>query len=64
MSMILPMGVLFLMEHYSAEEAVSIGVGEDISIKDMANMVKDVVGYEGELVFDTSKPDGTPSNAA
>jgi len=52
--------VLFLMENYSAEEAVNIGVGEDISIKDMANMVKDVVGYEGELVFDTNKPDGTP----
>lgn len=52
--------VLFLMQNYSDEEAVNIGVGEDISIKNVAEMVKGVVGFEGELVFDSSKPDGTP----
>lgn len=52
--------VLFLMENYSDEEAVNIGVGDDISIKDVASMIKDVVGFEGELLFDSTKPDGTP----
>jgi len=52
--------VLYLMEHYSDEEAVNIGVGEDISIGDVARMMKSVVGFSGELNFDTSKPDGTP----
>lgn len=52
--------VLFLMQNYSDEEAVNIGVGEDISIKDVAEMVKGVVGFEGDLVFDRTKPDGTP----
>ena len=52
--------VLFLMENYSDEEAVNIGVGEDVSIKEAAEMVKEVVGFEGNLLFDTSKPDGTP----
>lgn len=50
----------YLMEHYSDKELVNIGWGEDISIKDLALLVKDIVGYEGELKFDTSKPDGTP----
>jgi GDP-L-fucose synthase len=39
---------------------VNIGVGEDISILDLAKMVKQIVGYEGEIITDTSKPDGTP----
>jgi len=52
--------VIFLMEHYSDEAAVNIGVGVDISIKDVAEMVKEVVGFEGDLVFDKAKPDGTP----
>jgi len=52
--------VLFLMENYSDEQAVNIGVGEDISILDAAEMVNNIVGFEGELVFDSSKPDGTP----
>lgn len=51
---------LFLMDHYSSREPVNIGTGEDITIKDLALVVKEVVGYEGELAFDTSKPDGTP----
>lgn len=50
----------YLMENYSDKELVNIGWGEDISIKDLAMLVKDIVGYEGDLKFDTSKPDGTP----
>jgi GDP-L-fucose synthase len=50
----------FLMRHYDEAGFVNIGVGEDISIKDLALLIKDIVGYEGELVFDKSKPDGTP----
>lgn len=51
---------LFLMEKYDGDEWLNIGVGNDISIKDLALLVKKVVGFEGELIFDTSKPDGTP----
>ncbi len=51
---------VFLMEKYSGKEMVNIGTGEDISIKDLALLVKRIVGFEGELTFDTSKPDGTP----
>lgn len=50
----------YLMQHYDEEGLVNIGVGEDISIKDLALMIKDIVGYEGNLTFDTTKPDGTP----
>lgn len=51
---------LFLMEEYSSKEIVNIGCGDDLSIKELAGMVKEVTGYKGNLVFDTSKPDGTP----
>lgn len=51
---------VYLMENYSEPELVNIGTGEDISIKDLALLIKDIVGFEGELRFDTSKPDGTP----
>lgn len=51
---------LFLMDNYNDELFVNVGSGTDISIKDLALLVKNIVGYEGELVFDTSKPDGTP----
>jgi len=51
---------LFLMQHYNEKQFVNIGVGHDISIKDLAYLVKEVIGYQGELVFNTSKPDGTP----
>lgn len=51
---------LFLMENYNQKEFVNIGTGEDIAIKDLALLVKRVVGFTGDLTFDTSKPDGTP----
>ncbi|WHY71998.1 GDP-L-fucose synthase [Fictibacillus enclensis] len=51
---------VFLMNTYEGNEIVNIGVGEDLEIKELAYKIKDVVGYEGELQFDTSKPDGTP----
>jgi GDP-L-fucose synthase len=50
---------LFLMEQYNEEGCVNVGCGTDLSIKDLALLIKDIVGYEGELVFDVSKPDGT-----
>ena len=52
--------LLFLMNNYDGDEFINIGVGEDISIIDLANLIKDIVGFEGEIVKDTSKPDGTP----
>jgi GDP-L-fucose synthase len=51
---------LFLMNHYDSEEIVNVGVGEDITIRDLAGLIKDVVGFSGDVVFDTTKPDGTP----
>lgn len=51
---------VFLMQHYDSPEIVNVGVGEDIAIADLAALVKDVVGYPGDLVYDRSKPDGTP----
>ncbi len=51
---------LFLMDNYNEEGAINIGVGEDISILDLANLVKNIVEFEGEIITDTSKPDGTP----
>lgn len=52
--------VVFLMEKYTGVEHVNVGSGVEVSIKELAELVKDVVGFEGELVWDTSKPDGTP----
>ncbi|HZK54100.1 MAG TPA: GDP-L-fucose synthase [Desulfosporosinus sp.] len=51
---------VFLMETYDGEEHVNIGTGEEVSIGELAGLVKEVVGFEGELVFDAGKPDGTP----
>ena len=51
---------VFLMNDYDGAEFVNVGVGEDVSIKELAEIVKRIVGFEGELKFDTSKPDGTP----
>lgn len=50
---------LFLMKNYNEEGLVNIGVGEDISILDLAKLVKKIVGFEGEIFMDSSKPDGT-----
>ena len=52
--------LVYLMEHYDSEPIVNIGWGEDISVRELAMLVKSVVGYEGELAFDETKPDGTP----
>jgi len=50
---------VFLMENYNGKIFVNAGTGEDITIKELAEKIKEVVGYEGETVFDSSKPDGT-----
>lgn len=50
----------YLMQNYDEHGLVNIGVGEDISIGDLARLIQRIVGYEGTLVFDTTKPDGTP----
>ena len=51
---------VFLMENYDGEQHVNIGTGEEVSIRQLAETVKGVVGFEGELVFNTDMPDGTP----
>lgn len=51
---------VYLMNVYNGNELVNVGVGQDISIKELAEKIKDVVGYEGDIVFNTSKPDGAP----
>ncbi|MBN8641417.1 MAG: GDP-L-fucose synthase [Flavobacteriales bacterium] len=51
---------VFLMQNYNEKGFVNIGSGVEISIKDLAHLVKNIVGFTGEIVFDTSKPDGTP----
>ena len=50
----------FLMESYDGEELVNIGTGEDLSIRELAELVRRIVGYEGEIEWDPSRPDGTP----
>jgi len=51
---------LFLMENYNESELVNIGTGEDVTIKNLADLVKQIVGFQGNIIWDTSKPDGTP----
>jgi len=51
---------VFLMDNYSGAEIINIGVGEDISVKELVRLVSDVVGYGGGIAYDTTKPDGTP----
>ena len=54
---------VYLMENYGADEIgefVNIGVGKDITIKDLSELIGDIVGYKGEIVYDSLKPDGTP----
>ncbi|MEY4739141.1 MAG: hypothetical protein RLZZ05_525, partial [Bacteroidota bacterium] len=50
----------FLMENYNQDGLVNIGTGEDVTITQLALLIKEVVGYEGDLIYDASKPDGTP----
>lgn len=51
---------IYLMETYKGDEFFNIGTGKEITIAGLAELIKDVVGYEGKIIFDTSKPDGTP----
>jgi GDP-L-fucose synthase len=50
----------FLMQHYNEAGLINIGIGDDITIADLARLIQQIVGYQGQLVFDTTKPDGTP----
>jgi GDP-L-fucose synthase len=50
----------FLMQKYDSEDFINIGIGEDISIKELAELIANIVGFEGKIVWDSSKPDGTP----
>lgn len=50
----------FLMQNYNGETWINVGTGEDVSIKELAETIKEIVGYSGSLVFDSEKPDGTP----
>ncbi len=51
---------LFLMNHYEATEIINVGVGKDLSIRDLAEMIAGIIRFDGDLIFDTTKPDGTP----
>jgi GDP-L-fucose synthase len=51
---------VFVLKHYSGDDFLNVGTGRDITIADFARLVADVVGYRGEIAFDTSRPDGTP----
>jgi GDP-L-fucose synthase len=50
----------FLIDNYDRDEAINIGTGKDISIQELANLISEIVGYEGSIKWDTSKPNGTP----
>lgn len=50
----------FLMNNYDEPGLINIGIGEDIGISELANLIKNIVGFEGHIIYDTSKPDGTP----
>jgi GDP-L-fucose synthase len=51
---------LFLLENYDDDVAINVGVGEDVSIKELAKLIQGVVGFQGTIDWDSSKPDGTP----
>lgn len=51
---------VFLMNEYSGKDIVNIGVGEDVSISELGEIIKSIVGFQGDIEYDTSKPDGTP----
>jgi GDP-L-fucose synthase len=52
--------IIFLVEHYDDDDIINVGSGQEVSIRELATTLVDVVGFEGELEFDTTKPDGTP----
>ena len=52
------LGALFLAENYSSSQPINVGSGHEISIKNFASLVKEIVGYKGKIIFDKSKPDG------
>lgn len=52
--------VVHLLRHYDAPETINIGTGEDVTIRELADTIREVVGFEGEVIWDASKPDGTP----
>ena len=51
---------MFLLENYSGEQHVNIGTGKEVTIRQLAEIVRDTVGYQGEIVWNTAMPDGTP----
>ena len=51
---------LFLMDHYDDLEPVNVGTGQDITIRELAELIREIVDFEGRLVWDSGKPDGTP----
>jgi len=50
----------FLMQHYNEPGLVNVGIGEDISISELADLIRKIVGFKGDIIYDTAKPDGTP----
>jgi GDP-L-fucose synthase len=52
--------LVFLMENYSEADHINVGVGYDVEIRELAQLIREIVGFEGEIVSDKSKPDGTP----
>ena len=52
--------IVYMLEYYSSSKPINIGTGKDISIMEFAEIVADVVGYDGQITYDNSKPDGTP----
>jgi len=51
---------VFLMQHYNEPDIINIGVGKDLTIRELGKLIKKIVGFQGELQWDTTKPDGTP----
>jgi len=52
--------VIYLMDHYDDPAPINVGTGTDLSIRELAEMVREIVGFPGEIIWDASKPDGTP----
>jgi GDP-L-fucose synthase len=51
---------VFLMEQYSEEQFINVGAGNEVTIRELAETIRSIIGYQGEIVWDTTKPDGTP----